>query len=243
MTNTNKRCPGTISFVRFKLGLTQQQFADTLGVSRSLIAMMETGKRQIPRFVMDIYLQLSDKAAAINPDAVIIIKRGRKPAQLPTSVVVTNYGSTADKSDKDACIDVLQKKKRMLYYQHVALQFKKERMEEKAHLLSDQLIYVNAMLDNSRKLFDTLPAGRVRDKYELMAAFFYAKQIKLRQELKKIGPVAVLQTEYQMNVLERQMEVVGEFLDALENGTQMTRIGQIYTDRLSIAAGHLSLAS
>jgi hypothetical protein len=70
------------------------------------------------------------------------------------------------------------------------------------------------MLDTSTKLLDILPEGHLRENHELKAAVLYAKQVNLNQQLKKFGPVAILQMELQMNILERQFA-------ALENGTQM----------------------
>ena len=44
------------AFTRCRLGITQQQLANSLGISRSLLAMAETGKRKLPQSAM-AYLQ------------------------------------------------------------------------------------------------------------------------------------------------------------------------------------------
>ena len=42
------------TYIRLQLGLTQQQLADNLGISRSALAMAETGRRAFPAFALPI---------------------------------------------------------------------------------------------------------------------------------------------------------------------------------------------
>jgi transcriptional regulator with XRE-family HTH domain len=237
MTCTAKRRQGNISIVRYKLGLSQQQLADTLGVSRSLIAMFETGKRKLPKAAADIYLDIYKSASAMNPDGGTIIKRGRKPAFQNFSVV-TNYDNSTPKTEKEMFLARLELQKTTLCCQLLGLQIKRKTTEERQQQFSNQLICVNAMLDVYRTLFDTLPEGRHRDKCELQAAVLYAQQVKLKQQLKKCSPVALVQMEYQMRILEIRIMMTEKMIAGLEtlnyNGTP-TEILQ-YCRALRIAA-------
>jgi DNA-binding XRE family transcriptional regulator len=201
MTHPTRRRHGNVCFVRYKLGLSQQQLAESLGVSRSLIAMFETGKRKLPRAVNTIYLDMCRKAEVVNPEGVLTIKRGRKPAGQHFSSV-TNCKSADVIIKKEAFKAKLQQRQKNLGYQHIALQHKKEALQKRAMLISDQLFYVTTMQKVCSELVNKLPEGKVRDRYELLGATYNAKQIRLKQQYKKCSPVAILQTEFQINVLK-----------------------------------------
>lgn len=262
---TTKRRTGTVSFARFKLGLTQQELADTLGVSRSLIAMVETGKRKWPPAAHTIYLALCNKAAAINPGEAIEIKKGRKPATAQTiqqtPSVVTNYrryrwkrrrsmtGRSKNRArlakamrypppppvsvdqlspaDKQKFMDMLERKKKGLGCRHAVLEFKKQMIREREQHLSFQLKYVTTMLELSNKLLHTLPPGKVRDRQELNAAVFTVKQIRLKQQLKKYDVVALLQTEFQMNMLKTEIGELEKYLAEINNGQALQPMQQM----------------
>ncbi len=88
----------SLTMLRSKFGFTQQQFADTLGVSRSLIAMLETGSRSLPAHARNVYHELISKANEIPFSETMLIKRGRKPLHSDRlhlhSSTVTNFRTT-----------------------------------------------------------------------------------------------------------------------------------------------------
>ncbi len=214
MSFTKKSCrPPVVSFVRYRLGLSQQQLADALGISRSIIAMVETRKRKFPKSVADIYRDMCRSAEAINPGGVISVKRGRRRTGQSLPTVKINKSSTVTKNEPVA--DWLQQRKDLVRYQHTALQFKKRAAEERHRKLSVKLIVVNGMLNASKELMDKLPEGNRRDKYELRAAVLFAKQVRLKQQLKKCGVLAQMQTEYQTNMLEGQITMTEEKIVAM----------------------------
>ena len=77
--STRWRKPASPCYARLRFGISQQQLADLLGVSRSLITMMEQKKRNLPRDAKAIYLTLCEKADELPAPAIMSIKRGRKP--------------------------------------------------------------------------------------------------------------------------------------------------------------------
>jgi transcriptional regulator with XRE-family HTH domain len=66
-----------IPYLRVQLGLTQQQLADSLGISRSLVAMAETNRRSLPRKAMPLVLGMHRLAAKMPLRREINVKRGR----------------------------------------------------------------------------------------------------------------------------------------------------------------------
>ncbi len=97
-TFKRRRHFSSLTMLRGKFGFTQQQFADTLGVSRSLIAMLETGNRSLPAHARDTYHELISKANEIPFSESMLIKRGRKPLHAAKlqfqSSTVTNFRTT-----------------------------------------------------------------------------------------------------------------------------------------------------
>lgn len=65
-----------MAMVRINLGITQQQLADTLGISRALVGMAERGTRRLPQRAMD-YLHGLRRVAEQNPPTVTISRRQR----------------------------------------------------------------------------------------------------------------------------------------------------------------------
>lgn len=65
-----------MAMVRVDLGITQQQLADTLGISRALVGMAERGTRRLPKRAMD-YLHSLRRVAEQNPPTVVISRRKR----------------------------------------------------------------------------------------------------------------------------------------------------------------------
>jgi transcriptional regulator with XRE-family HTH domain len=93
--SSKRRKPASPCYPRMQFGISQQQLADILGVSRSLVTMMEQGKRKLPRDVNNIYLRLCRKADELPSPAAMAIKRGRKPTGSNSDLffvpLVSNY--------------------------------------------------------------------------------------------------------------------------------------------------------
>ena len=93
--STRWRKPASPCYARLRFGISQQQLAELLGVSRSLVTMMEQGKRKLPRDVNTIYLRLCRKADELPSLTTMTIKRGRKPGGTGSNPVfmptVSNY--------------------------------------------------------------------------------------------------------------------------------------------------------
>jgi transcriptional regulator with XRE-family HTH domain len=196
-------------FARLKLGLSQQQLADSLGVSRSMIAMVETGKRNLPSRSAQLYLQICDKAKAINPLGMILVKRGRKPAR-HLSDAVTNWENAGANDSLQPFTDRLRLKKEKLQYQCIVLECKREATQERSNRLAIQLGENSVKLEISTKLFNLLPEGRQRDKHELLAAVTYARQLRLQQQLRRYSPVILLQIEFAANKLATHIALIDE---------------------------------
>jgi transcriptional regulator with XRE-family HTH domain len=79
MSFLKKRKAASPCYARMRFGISQQQLADLLGVSRSLVTMMEQKKRKLPHEAKAIYLRLCQKADELPLPANMTIKRGRKP--------------------------------------------------------------------------------------------------------------------------------------------------------------------
>lgn len=63
-----KKSPSGMAMVRIELGITQQQLADTLGISRSLVAMAERGLRSLPERGRQYLDKLLDIARRMPPN-------------------------------------------------------------------------------------------------------------------------------------------------------------------------------
>lgn len=70
------RIPSGMALVRIELGITQQQLADTLGVSRALIGMAERGNRRLPQRALEYMDKLRQIAGRV-PHAPTLPKRRR----------------------------------------------------------------------------------------------------------------------------------------------------------------------
>lgn len=88
--STRWRRPASPCYARLRFGINQQQLADILGVSRSLVTMMEQGKRKLPREAKAIYLRLCRKADELPSPAIMTIKRGRKPRGSSSNLFITS---------------------------------------------------------------------------------------------------------------------------------------------------------
>lgn len=74
--------PSALAMVRVQLGITQQQLADTLGLSRALIAMAERGSRRLPDRARD-YLNKLREIAQQHPQLVgVPLKKRRSVASI-----------------------------------------------------------------------------------------------------------------------------------------------------------------
>jgi DNA-binding XRE family transcriptional regulator len=202
----SRRRPGTVSFARFKLGLSQQQLADILGVSRSLIAMVETGKRRLPRSIANIYNELCNKAATVNPVGDFQVKRGRRPklsqaGGLP-SLVVTNYNNTARPNRRASVAPSLDDKKLRCLCQYTALAFQKRAAEERRQRLSEELSFVSTLLHSHKKLLTILPEGRTRKKYLGTCMHLGIRQRNIEKRLSKYSAVNMLRLELRLGILK-----------------------------------------
>lgn len=217
MVHTATRRSGHVSFVRYKLGLSQQQLADSLGVSRSMIGMVETGKRTLTAPVALIYRDMCRSAAALNPEGYTRIKRGRKSTR-PDFSVVTNYDNSGSLEKNAAFTAWLKQKRETLRYLHTGLQIKRRATGGRFRQLSGEMQVTMLLLKASTGLRDQLPEGKLQDKYELQAAILYARKIKLTQQLRRYGPVSLLKTEYQMGLVEKQLHLTENAVAAFDSG-------------------------
>jgi transcriptional regulator with XRE-family HTH domain len=71
-----KHSPSALAFIRMDLGITQQELADTVGISRALVAMAERGTRRLPEKARD-YLEKLRVIAVKYPPAARVSKKKR----------------------------------------------------------------------------------------------------------------------------------------------------------------------
>jgi len=77
----------TYADVRVHIGLTQQQLANSLGISRSTLALAETGRRPMPVSAEPMLLEMRAIATAM-PAPFGVYKRNRKNNRVPSQAAL-----------------------------------------------------------------------------------------------------------------------------------------------------------
>jgi transcriptional regulator with XRE-family HTH domain len=232
MNNKHEAAAGFAS-LRLYLGLTQQEFADRLGISRSLLAMTETGKRSLPASAQKLLLGLHHATAHMPvPETGFLLekKRGRlspngrvhnrlnKPewqrdiARLPE----LTSGGNQDRAECAALIRMQVVQKETLQQQLQYMMQEREAALAKEQELAAQLNLTGSLIEIAGKRIIGYDSPLKKKNAEIGKAKLGHKKLLLERQLMRYNPPSILEREFRINVIERYIAVVAEILEALQ---------------------------
>jgi hypothetical protein len=233
--------------LRLHLGLTQQQLADSLGMSRSALAMAETGRRPMPEFAEPLLRQMMTVAIKmpipqfnnwrhnrVHPSARLhthtkksFVTRQSSIAASYTAPALTRYGS-GNSSRPSFSVQLLESQ---AHCQQLidSLSVKKERLRYQLQYLHlEATIAVKRGKEISAQLtyVNTMIQSNLvimeqfpthKRKLEHRNAKLYCKKLLLEDRLEHFDAASMILREYTINVMVKQLEVLQHLIDSIEN--------------------------
>jgi transcriptional regulator with XRE-family HTH domain len=210
MNNTsNSRKLTNMAAIRKALGYSQNYLAQLLGIPRSSLSMMETGKRSIPTpaFIAMAKLEIQHQA--------------QQEAATKKFEAAPGYGflATLEKTDCQALIDKVNNnlayfewKKNTLGWQRTAIIIKSQSADAK-------LAELNKELPDLALMVTLLPAGQVKDETEWKLRELQQQQLRL-EEQRTNAILSVFKKQCEAAGLEAGISEAKAFIQAISNRIQ-----------------------
>ena len=245
------------AYMRMHLGLTQQQLANSLGMSRSALAMAEAGLRPMPEFALPFLKEMATIVKKMPAPAITTIKRNLRVVKsarwhtLSRQPSVTGQSSTASSyrqalSNYTAGSTKVHSFSTNLLQSNVECQQLTSRFAVQQERIHYQLEYLQleATQAINRGKEIKLQLGYVntmiqcnlqimdqlparKRKLEHRNAKLYCKKLQLEDRLGHFDQVAMVSREYTINTMVRELEVLDKLIAAVEVGRTEIQKGQL----------------
>ncbi len=203
---------------RQMLGLSQQQMAELLGVSKSTIGMVETGQRKLPVAALLKVADLEVKLAAAQKQQELLRSEIKDPtiySSLKTGIMNYTVSLIMTVPDCQALINIATTEKDTLAYRKLGLERQRMSATITSQEIESSLLAVTTELQALQSVYNSLPEGPAKvDTFNNIKRNEY-KKFLLEQRKENYGVLALLQKEYDIASIDRSIVETDDFIGQL----------------------------
>jgi transcriptional regulator with XRE-family HTH domain len=210
---SNSRQLTSIAAIRRALGYSQNYLAQLLGIPRSSLSMMESGRRSMPTpaFITMTNLEIERQA-----------QKGAAAKELDAATAY-NFLRTLQKTDGQALINKINNELVFCEWKKNTLGWQRSSLIAKSQAIDTKLAELNDELPDLALMVTLLPAGQVKDETEWKLKGLQQQQSLLEEQRRTA----------MLSIFKKQRETAG-----LEAGIKEAKVSILaITDRLNSIPG------